>query len=269
MTAPHILPSRPVRLARSFPTCRSVMALVLREMSVTYGRSPGGYIWAVLEPAMGIFLLTFIFSLAFRSPPLGANFPLFYATGLVPFLFYMELSNKLSQALRFSRQLLAYPAVTFADAIMARLLLNSVTLLLVGYLIFTGILLIFDTRSVLEPGALALGYAMAIALALGVGVINCVLVSMVPIWAQFWSILTRPLFIISCIFFLYDSVPEPWQSVLWWNPLVHIVGQMRTAFYPSYDAAYVSETYVFGLALFLLAAGMIFLTRYSRDIVYG
>ena len=269
MNAPKALPARPVRSHRSFPTFRAISALVLREMSVTYGRSPGGYLWAVLEPALGIFLLTFIFSLAFRSPPLGANFPLFYATGLIPFLFYAELSSKLSQSLKFSRQLLAYPAVTFTDAIAARLVLNTITLLFVGYLIFAGILALFDTRTVLDPVALVLAYAMTIALALGIGVMNCVLVSMIPVWAQVWSIVNRPLFIISCIFFLYDSVPEPWRSILWWNPIIHLVGQMRTAFYPTYDAVYVSPVYVFGLSLFLLTAGLVFLTRYSRDIIHG
>lgn len=269
MTTLPVLPARPVRRPRSLPTGRAVMALVMREMTVTYGRSPGGYLWAVLEPALGIFLLTFIFSLAFRAPPLGANFPLFYATGLVPFLFYTELSNKLSHSLKFSRQLLAYPAVTYVDAIMARLVLNSLTLLLVGYLIFAGILLAFDTRTVLDPGALALAYAMAISLALGVGVMNCVMVSLIPVWGQLWAIFNRPLFIVSCIFFLYDSLPEPFRSILWWNPLIHIVGQMRTAFYPTYDAAYVSPVYVAGLSLVLLVAGLVLLTRFSKDIIYG
>ena len=29
---------------------RAVAALVLREMSTRYGRTPGGYLWAILEP---------------------------------------------------------------------------------------------------------------------------------------------------------------------------------------------------------------------------
>lgn len=260
---------RPLRHRRSVPTARSVLALALREMSVSYGRSPGGYLWAILEPVLGICLLTFLFSLAFRSPPLGVNFPLFYATGLVPFLFYMELSNKIAQSLKYSKHLLAYPAVCFLDAILARLFLNTVTLLLVGYVIFTGILLVFDTRSVFDPAAMALAYAMAVALALGIGTMNVVLVSMIPVWAQLWAIVNRPLFLISCIFFLYDGVPEPWRSYLWWNPLIHLVGQMRMAFYPSYDGAYLSPIYVFGLSLCLFAAGLVFLTRYHRDIIHG
>lgn len=262
-------PRRPPRMHRRMPTLRAISALVLREMSVTYGRSPGGYLWAVLEPAIGILLLTFVFSLGFAAPPLGHSFLLFYATGLVPFLFYADLSAKLSQSLNFSRQLLAYPSVTFTDALFARFALNVLTLVLVGYIIFATILIGFDTRSVPVPQDLALAYAMAAALALGVGTMNCVLVSLFPVWQQIWSIFNRPLFLVSCVFFLYDAVPEPYRGWLWWNPIIHVVGAMRRGFYPTYDAAYVAPAYVFGLSLGLLAFGLVFLTRYHRDIIHG
>ena len=62
---------------RKFRTFRAVMALVLREMTTTYGRSAGGYIWAFVQPIAGIALLTFIFTLIARTPPLGTNFPFF------------------------------------------------------------------------------------------------------------------------------------------------------------------------------------------------
>lgn len=240
---------------------------MLREMSVTYGRSPGGYVWAVAEPAAGIVLLTLIFSIGFRSPPLGSNFPIFYATGLVPFMFYTDVSAKLAQSLTFSRNLLSYPSVTFVDALLGRYVLNLLTQLLVGYVIFAAILLLFETRTVLELDRVALSYAMAAVLALGVGTMNCVATSLFPVWRQVWSILNRPLLIISAIFFTFESVPEPYQSILWYNPLVHVVGAMRSAFYSSYDAAYVSPVYVFGLGLGLTAIGLVFLRRYHRDII--
>ena len=41
---------------RSFASLRCVIALMLREMATTYGRSPGGYLWVMLEPIAGIAL---------------------------------------------------------------------------------------------------------------------------------------------------------------------------------------------------------------------
>ena len=107
-----------------FSSLRAIIALMLREMATTYGRSPGGYLWAVLEPAAGIGVLTAIFSFALVSPPIGTNFPMFYATGIVPFLAFIDVSNKIAQSIQFSKALLTYPRVTFIDAIMARFFLN-------------------------------------------------------------------------------------------------------------------------------------------------
>ncbi|MEL6475009.1 MAG: sugar ABC transporter permease, partial [Pseudomonadota bacterium] len=36
------------RQRRRFASLRSIIALMLREMATSYGRSPGGYLWAVL-----------------------------------------------------------------------------------------------------------------------------------------------------------------------------------------------------------------------------
>lgn len=258
---------RPVRSRRNFPTIRAIAALMLREMSTTYGRSPGGYLWAVLEPVAGIAVLSLVFSVGFRTPPMGTNFPIFYATGMIPFLFYGDVSSKLSQSLNFSRQLLAYPSVTYVDAILARFILNVLTQLLVGYVVFTGLLILFETRTTLEIDRIVLSYAMAASLALGIGVMNALLISLFPIWQQVWGIVNRPLFIISGIFFTFESIPEPYRSYLWYNPLIHVVGFMRSAFYVSYDATYVSPLYIFGLSLVLSVVGLVFLRRYHRDII--
>ena len=273
MTAPSPPPSLPdigpVRVPhRLFSTPRAIVALVLREMSTTYGRSPGGYIWAVLEPAAGIALLTAIFSIGFRSPSLGNNFAIYYATGILPFYLYVMTSNVVMQSVMFSRQLLAYPSVTFIDAILARFLLQLLTQLLVSYILFSFIISLFDTRTSLEFNRLLLGYAMAAGLGLGVGTFNCFLRSMFPVWQQVWGILTRPLLLVSGIIFLHENIPDPYRSWLEYNPLVHVVGVTRTAFYPYYNAEYVAPIYVFAIALIALVFGLVFLRRYKYDILY-
>jgi capsular polysaccharide transport system permease protein len=234
-------------------------------MSATYGRSPGGYIWAILEPALGVAIMAAIFSVGFRSPPLGTNFPIFYATGLLPFFLYVNVSTAVAQAINQSRQLLNYPRVTFIDAILARFFLATLTQLLVGYLILTGILMIFDTQTVLNLPLILLAYSMAAALALGVGLMNSVLMTRWAIWHTVWSVINRPLVIISNIIFLVDEIPEPYRSWLMWNPIVHIAGLMRRAFYYSYEATYVDVTYVFLVSLILATFGLLFLRRYYRD----
>lgn len=250
-----------------FASMRTIMAMILREMATSYGRSPGGYLWAILEPAAGVLLLTLLFSLAFRSPPLGQNFAIFYASGIVPFMAFSDISSKMATSLKYSKQLLAYPRVTFMDALLGRFILNFLTQLLVSYVIFTGILLLYETRATLDFPGIGLAYAMMAVLSFGIGTLNCFLFLSFPLWERAWSIITRPLAIVSGIIFLIDPIPEPYRSYLWYNPLVHIVGEMRKSFYISYSGDYVSPAYVFGIGLGCTAIGLFFLRRYYRDIL--
>lgn len=259
---------KPGSVRPRFGTLRSVAALVLREMATSYGRSPGGYAWAVLEPVLAIALLSFIFSLAFRAPAIGVNFPIFYATGMLPYYLFIDINGKIATSLMFSKPLLAYPRVTFIDAIAARLIVGAVTQLMVSYIVFTGILLLFETRTDPVVADIALAFAMAAILGLGVGTLNCFLFSMFPLWQRAWGILTRPLVILSCVLFIFDAVPQPYRDILWFNPLVHVIGQMRHGFYASYDALYVAPLYVFGVALVLLLVGLVFLRRYHRFLLH-
>lgn len=252
---------------RRFATMRTVMALILREMSTRYGRTPGGYAWAILEPLGAIMVLTLGFSLIMRTPPLGTSFILFYASGYMPFSLYLNVSGAVGRAINFSKPLLQYPAVTWLDAVLARFLLNSLTGILVTILLLTGILAVIDSRTVLDLPPVVEAMAMGMLLGLGVGVLNCGIMGLFPLWTMIWSIATRPLFIASGIFFLYDTMPPLAQNILWYNPLMHITGLMRTGFYPTYTASYVNHIYVLGVSLALLAMGLILMGRYHRDIL--
>jgi capsular polysaccharide transport system permease protein len=260
---------QPIRRQQRFLTLRTIMALVLREMTSTYGRSPGGYLWAVIEPAAGIALMAFIFTLFLRNPPLGSNFLLFYATGLLPFMMFLSISTKMSQTLAYSRQLLSYPRVTIIDALAARLILNVITQLMVSIIVLGGILGFFDLEATFHLPAILLSYAMAIGLGAGIGTMNCFLSASIPVWSNIWAVITRPLLIVSCVLHLFDSTPMPWRGYLWFNPLIHVVGEMRSAFYMGYDAPYVSVAYVFGVALVIGLLGLLFLSRYYRNLKRG
>lgn len=270
MSADHLVPDalRPVNAKRRrFAALRTITALMLREMSTRYGASPGGYAWAVLEPLGAIFVLTLVFSMVVVAPPLGNSFPLFYATGFLPFGAYQTLSITSSSIIQFSRPLLLYPTVTWVDALFARLILNTVTQVMVGFLILTGIMLLSETRSTMQFGPILAAIGEVILIATGVGLINCVISGLYPVWNHVWAILTRPLFLASGVFFTYETLPPMAQNVLWWNPLMHISGIFRSGFYPSYDPQYISHTYVAGLGLVLTALGVLLLGRFNRDIL--
>lgn len=251
----------------SFPTIRNVLALMLREMSTRYGRTPGGYIWAVLEPFAAILFLSLGFSLLLRSPSLGTSFLLFYATGYLPLNLYFALSGPVSKSLQFSKPLLRFPAVSWIDAILARFVLNSLTGVLVAILLLTVILNIVETRTVLDLNPVVEAFALAMLLGLGIGTLNCTLIGLFPVWDVVWSVVTRPLFLASGVIYIYEDLPTFAQNILWYNPLIHVTGLARTGFYPTYSPTYIDHAYVIFFSLILCALGLLLTKRYHREIL--
>jgi capsular polysaccharide transport system permease protein len=242
-----------------FRTVRTIGAMMLREMASTYGGSPGGYFWALLQPIGMLMVLSFGFSLVVRSPALGTSFMLFYAAGFMPFSLYGEIQGKVSVTLRYAKALLAYPAVTWIDAVLARLILNVLTNLVVMSVVFTGIFIYDDINTSLNPFAIMNAIAMTTLLGAGVGLMNAVLGGLFPVWKNIWSIATRPLFLASGVLNLFEGMPAIAQNVLWWNPLFHITATGRAGFFPTYEANFVSYTYVYGISLTLILLGLIFM----------
>jgi capsular polysaccharide transport system permease protein len=262
---PALQPRAPAR--RRFAAPRTIAALMLREMSTRYGATPGGYLWAVAEPLGMIVILSVAFSILMRSPSLGESFVLFYATGYLPFHLFQLLSNMIMRSMIFSRPLLNYPVVTWMDTILARFLLNTLTAVLVAYLMLATILALTDTRGVLDMGPILGAFGLATLLGLGVGALNCALAGLFPVWQQVWGIATRPLFIASAVIFIMEDLPTSAQAILWWNPLVHVTGLARTGFYATYHPGYISALYVLGVALATMLAGFLLLRRFHRDIL--
>ncbi len=249
----------------SFATLRAIIALMLREMTSTYGRSPGGYIWAVLEPVMLIGVMVAIFSTGLRTPPLGTNFAIYYASGVMPYVMFMITNTKVSQAINYSKQLLEYPRVTFWDAIIARWSLTVIIQLAVSYIIFSIILLTMETRTILNLPLIANAFLMAALLGLGVGLLNCVLTSRYALWHTIWSVTNRPMIIISGVIIPIDRIPEPYRGWLEWNPVLHLVAQSRDGFYYSYDGAWIDQIYVYSFAIVCGFFGLMFVRRFFRN----
>lgn len=264
---PPALPPAQTPGRRRFRFFRSVSALVMREMATSYGRSPGGYLWAIVEPVAAIALMSFVFSLMLRAPSLGNNFPYFYASGYLVFMLYAVLNQNISGAISYSKSLLAYPAVTFTDALLARLILHMMTQVLVMFIVIFGIITLFSIPVILEWDAIFNALGMAITLAFGIGVLNCFLSSRFELWKRLWRIITRPLFLISAVLFIPENVPALYRPYLMINPLAHVTSEMRRGLFPTYDAVYVNSVYVYVVAVVCCILGLIFLLRYYRDIM--
>lgn len=247
---------------------RVVAALVVRETSTRFGSKPGGYIWAFLDPASHIAFLSLIFMAIAHTPALGESFPLFFATGYIAYQFYQAMAGYLNSAVNGNRALLSYPNVAPIDTVLARYILQLGTTAIVAFCVFTAIGLSLKTPLTIEwPYIIEAAFAASL-LALGNALANNVLFPKYPLYEKFFEIVTRPLFLVSGVFYLPDSLPHPAREVILLNPLAHVIMLFRKGFYPEYRAFGYDAGYLYAFAFTVLFGGLFIFTS-SRGVLRG
>ncbi len=247
---------------------RVVAALVVRETSTRFGTKPGGYVWAFLDPASHIAFLSLIFMAIAHTPALGTSFPLFFATGYIGYQFYQATVGYLNNAVSGNRSLLSYPNVAPIDTVLARYILQVGTTAVVAFSVFAAISLTLRKPLTIEwPYIIEAAFAASL-LALGTALANNVLFPKYPLYEKLYEILTRPLFLVSGIFYLPDSLPHPAREIIMLNPIAHVVMMFRKGFYPEYRALGYDAFYLYSVAFTLLLGGLFIFTT-SRGVLRG
>lgn len=224
---------------------RVIFALVLRETRVTYGASSLGYFWAIAEPVIGTTIMVLIFSAISRTPAIGTHFPLFFATGILIFTTWRQLTSKLMVVFNATRGLRAYPLVHTIDVVIARGILLTITSMIIVILFFAGLILLFDAPLPVKLEEVLLAFGATVLLGSGGGLLNAVLISIWPTWNQLEGIISRPMFFISGIFFLPTNFPPTAQYWLSWNPLLHCIEWVREGYYGYYTSHVLDKGYLF------------------------
>jgi capsular polysaccharide transport system permease protein len=233
---------------------RVVAALVAREMITRFGNKPGGYIWALLDPVAHIAFMVLIFSAISRAPALGTSFALFFATGYIAYQFYHSLYGYVVSAITSNRNLLQYPIVAPIDTIMARTVLQAGTQLLVAVIVLGGIELSLSVSTQITVTYLLEASLLAGLMGVGIAMANCVFFMRSPFYEKVFSVVSRPLILLSGVFYLPDAIPHPYREYLLINPLVHVVIRFRMGFYPEYRGSSLDliYTYIFAATAFML-----------------
>lgn len=235
---------------------RVIVALMLRETKTRYGRSRFGYLWAVVEPTIYIG-----FFLAIRSLVRGAtgafgdSLILFLITGLIVVRVFLAVSSFTTASITANKALLTYPPVKPIDVIVARFLLESLTMLFVAVAFLSVIALVLERNILPNYVNFATALLVTFFLAGSMGLFNAVLTVLFSTWQQIWSVLRLPLVIMSGIFYLPTELPPQYQDILWWNPVLHCVEWLRTGAYVTYKPL-LDHAYPLVFALLFLAAGL-------------
>ena len=213
-----------------------IKALVVRDIKTRFSGGTLGYGWAVIIPVAWIIAIATFFHWIGRQSPIATDLPVFVATGMLPYLVFRQVISTMMRVCRNERHLLTLGPSEPEDLFTAAGISEAINMVLVIAVIAA---LMTAVSVVPMPGdpmgvvaALALGWALGLA----VGRLAAVAAAISDFAQRLVPILLRPFFWISGIFFVAAELPPEIAQYLWWNPLLHVVELLRSAYFGNFDS---------------------------------
>lgn len=216
-------------------TCRVIIAIVLRETKTRFGRNKLGFLWALIEPIVYIGVFIAIRSVTRDHIPFGQDFALFIVSGLLTLRTFSAIANRGMGAITSNKALLAYPPVKPLDLVIARTILESLTMGVVWMIFLSILAMTSEEKIIFHPDVFAQAIAALIYLASSVALLHASLAAVFPAWERIWGLTRLPLLLMSAIFYVPKLMPPWFQSILYWNPILHCAEWVRTGIYLTYE----------------------------------
>jgi capsular polysaccharide transport system permease protein len=90
----------------------------------------------------------------------------------------------------------------------------------------------------------------------GCGCVNAIVTVFWRSWDKVYGQLTRILYFVSGIFYVPAMMPDWARDTLAWNPLLHAIDWFRAGFFQGYQPHWLDRSYLVGLAIVALLAGL-------------
>jgi capsular polysaccharide transport system permease protein len=237
---------------------RVIRALVLRDMRSRFGRGPASYAVTISLPLVHLISLMLIPLVVDRISPLGTDYALFAATGVLPYILCLYPSRLMMLSLVDSAPLLSFPIIKPLDVIFARAFLEAVIAFTVMFF-FIIFLNAIDVEVWPRNVAAATGAIFStLYLGLSLGFVSTIIFKITRAWMFVYIAILILMYLTSGAFFPIWTLPAEYREVLWYNPLLHCVEWLRVAYYEGYASVMLNREYLIGYATGLFASGMLF-----------
>lgn len=231
-----------------------VLALCLREIRTRFGPYKLGYAWAILEPLMHVVILTAIFSTRVEKFMPGVDFPVFIATGIIPWLLFSNIATRSINALEANLGLFAYRQVQPIDPLVARTILESVIHICTFAAIMSGLLFFGHSADFHDPLRVLLGVGLFAVFTSAVGLIFMMAGHFSAESQKLLPIIIRPLYFVSGIFFSPIVLPEQYKDLLFLNPILQGIEIIRSGIFADYPHSGYSISYFLSVTVATLVA---------------
>ncbi|MFC4700079.1 ABC transporter permease [Glaciecola siphonariae] len=234
-----------------------IFSLMVRQVRTSFA-DKFGLSWAIIQPVSFIFILSFIRGRLDGGETYSMPTFVFMAYGLVIIQLFLQVFQSSSNGIKRSKPLFAFRQVQPISPVIAAGLFEGVVKLFV-ILCMAVIMYFLSIELRLDDPLLVILNLFSLCLfSMSLGLICGLVSAFIPEMDKVFSLLTRPLFFISGVFFsLRDFPPEIWWA-LDWNPILHAIELSRGAAYSSYNEVGVSQAYVIEVTMVTTFIALVF-----------
>lgn len=255
-------------MAQSFGNWRHSIAICMNlYFQSKFQGARLGPILALLEPLELTFALIFIRTVIRDGGYYGPSMMLFYGSGILPYYLFLFVSLRTCTA-RFTPSL-AIPGRSaldyfFAVAFVEASIVLGILITFFGVLWLSGV----DAAAPASVGDSLISLFLLFLLGVGIGLINMVISSQIPIWPNIYGVLTRGMMFFSGVFILVDSLPVKVRNIVQYVPMYHAIDWFRVGIYDNFPAMLLDRDYLLGFILVVVFLGLV-LERSSLRIRTG
>ncbi|ACK51658.1 ABC-2 type transporter [Methylocella silvestris BL2] len=238
-------------------TLAVINAILLRDIRVRAGPYYTGFLIILFMPLAHLVALLVIFKIFNKIAPVGSDQVMYFGISILPFVIYLYLSRRIINAISENRPLLYFSRVKIFDILFARGILEGGNSIAVFLSLLTILVVFSNGFAPRDAAGIVFAVAATIYFSFSIGVINALIVIVIPAWA--WAnALTIPLIWISSgVIFFPPAIPEPYNHWIALNPLLQCGEWLRYSYYDDYPDALLNVPYLFIFSTGCLALGLI------------
>ncbi len=236
---------------------RIIGAVMLRDIRTRFGRSHVSFVISIAWPLVHILIIYFAFVGVAKVIPMGNSAGIFIATGALPYILILYPGRLLTLAIIQNQQALMFPIIKTTDLIVARCLVEFLSACIV-VLLFAGILVAMDV-DIVPQDWVEVVYAIlaSIYLGVGIGVLNVIVMTLFRFWLVIFIGFMAIMWFSAGSSSLRLGLSEDARAMLWYNPMLHSVIWLRTAYFGDYSEIPLSKTYILGVATISFFLGFV------------
>ena len=238
--------------------------LIWRDIKVRYKQTLLGAAWAILKPFLSMVIFTVIFSGLAKLDTDGAPPPVFYFSGLLPWVLFQDGVAKAGNSLVTGSSLITkvyFPRI----AIPLASVLAGIVDFALAFLVLAGMMIYYGVRPTDAVWTLPLFLLLALATSLGAGLWLSALNVQYRDVGYVTPFLLQAWLYASPVVYSATLIPEGWARIAYGlNPMAGVVQGFRWAILgvgePPSGLIIISIL----MALFLLISGMLYFKRMER-----